>query len=150
MGRQVRRVPAGFDWPVGKTWWGFLLNGVHCETCGGGGKVGYASQDWHKDEDDKHWCPSCEGEGKAHASIDVPEGPAYQLWENTSEGSPISPPFETPEDLARWLADNGASSFGDQVESYATWLAFVAGPGWAPSAVRVGDGPLQSGVRGLS
>jgi hypothetical protein len=47
--------------------------------------------------------------------------------------------------LRRWLADNGASSFGYQTESYETWLKFIRGPGWAPSAISVG-GNFSSGV----
>ena len=35
----------------------------------------------------------------------------YQMYETTTEGTPISPVMETPEALARWLADNNASAF---------------------------------------
>lgn len=99
-------------------------------------------------------CPICEGHcddpakraaAEAWQETPVPKGDAYQLWETTSEGSPISPPKKTPEALARWLADNGASSFGSQTESYDTWLKFVRGPGWAPSAMSDGRG-MMSGV----
>lgn len=81
--------------------------------------------------------------------VDPPSGEGFQLWENTSEGSPLSPVFENPEDLAKWLADNKASSFGSHTESYETWLKFIMGSGWAPSMV-VTDGQLMSGVEGLS
>jgi hypothetical protein len=41
MGREIKRVPVDFDWPVNKTWHGFLmpddLHGVPCRECGGGG-----------------------------------------------------------------------------------------------------------------
>ncbi|MNR40154.1 hypothetical protein D3C85_1584160 [compost metagenome] len=69
------------------------------------------------------------------------------MYETTSEGSPISPAFETPEQLARWLADNGASAFGGSTASYASWLR-VANGGYAPSAVLSSAG-LQSGVEAL-
>lgn len=40
-----------------------------------------------------------------------PKGEGYQLWENTSEGSPQSPVFATLEELCAWCAEN-ASTFG--------------------------------------
>ena len=36
----------------------------------------------------------------------MPKGNWYQLFENVSEGTPLSPPFETKEELVRWLTDN--------------------------------------------
>jgi len=56
------------------------------------------------------------------------------MYENTSEGTPISPPFETPEELARWLADNNASAFGGMTATYEQWLATCKGL-YAPSMV---------------
>jgi len=70
------------------------------------------------------------------------------MYEDTSEGTPISPAFETPEELARWLTDNGASAFGDSTGSYEGWLRVAQG-GWAPSAVSIDGGPLVSGVDAL-
>lgn len=104
-------------------------------------------------------CPICDGHcddpekraaAEAWKETPPPSGDAYQLWETTSEGSPISPPKATPEELARWLADNGASSFGSSTESYETWLKFIRGPGWAPSAVSGGGRGLRSGVEGVT
>lgn len=66
------------------------------------------------------------------------------MYEDTSEGTPISPAFATPEELARWLADNGASAFGNSGASYEQWLATCRGA-WAPSMVLTG-GRLMSGV----
>lgn len=68
----------------------------------------------------------------------------YMMYEDTSEGTPISPAFATPEELARWLADTGASAFGDQTASYEAWLR-IANGGFAPSAIMLG-GKLTSGV----
>lgn len=75
-----------------------------------------------------------------------PEGTAtgWCMYETTSEGTPISPVFETPEDLARWLADTGASAFGGMTATYEQWLG-MARSGWAPSAVSSG-GAFKSGV----
>lgn len=49
----------------------------------------------------------------------------YQMYETTSEGTPISPVFATPEELARWLADTGASTFADDTADYDTWLKMI-------------------------
>lgn len=76
-----------------------------------------------------------------------PEGTATHLmmYEDTSEGTPISPAFATPEELARWLADNNASAFGNDGAPYEAWLATIK-QGWAFSMVKTPDGELQSGV----
>ncbi len=67
------------------------------------------------------------------------------MYEDTSEGTPISPVCETPEELAKWLADNGASSFGSSIATYEQWLVICKG-GWAPSAVYTSETGLISGV----
>lgn len=56
-----------------------------------------------------------------------PEGQAthVMMYENTSEGTPLSPAFATAEELARWLADNGTNYFGRQTTDYDTWLAVI-------------------------
>jgi hypothetical protein len=69
------------------------------------------------------------------------------MYEDTSEGTPISPAFKTPEELARWLADNGASAFGGEGASYEGWLRVARG-GFAPSAVAI-NGVLVNGVDAL-
>lgn len=66
------------------------------------------------------------------------------MYEDTSEGTPISPAFETPEELARWLADNNASAFGGSTATYEQWLGMARG-GWAPSMV-IDSGRMMSGV----
>lgn len=105
-----------------------------------------------------YYCSACDGEGSVwdseQARLDYeqwtpqepPAGPAYQLWETVSEGSPVSPPFERAEDLARWLA---ASDGGrDSGVSYSKWLAFIYGPGWAPSVI-AGPRGVLFGVEGM-
>jgi len=79
------------------------------------------------------WCPK--------------EATHYMMYEDTSEGTPISPVFETPEELARWLSDTGASAFGNQTASYEGWLRVCQG-GYAPSIVVTSAG-LISGVDGI-
>lgn len=69
------------------------------------------------------------------------------MYEDTSEGTPISPAFETPEELAKWLADTGASSFGSMTATYEQWLRICRG-GFAPSMVITG-GAIRSGVEAM-
>lgn len=49
----------------------------------------------------------------------------YQMYETITEGTPISPVMETPEALARWLADNNTSAFGNMGATYDQWLATI-------------------------
>jgi len=71
------------------------------------------------------------------------------MYEDTSEGTPISPAFKTPEELARWLADNNASAFGDMTATYEQWLS-MCNRGWAMSAVYDTTNGMQSGVAALT
>lgn len=80
------------------------------------------------------YMPSWSEEEKTH----------LMMYEDTSEGTPISPAFKTPEELARWLADNGASAFGRDTATYEQWLATI-GDGFAVSLVFDSKG-LRSGV----
>lgn len=79
----------------------------------------------------------------------MPDWPAserthYMMYETTSEGTPISPAFATPEELAKWLADTGASSFGHNKATYKQWLITIH-RGSSVSAVIDSNG-IRSGV----
>ena len=104
-------------------------------------------------------CPTCEGHAihpddiaasEAWEPTEPPEGDGWQMWETTSEGSPISPVFATPEDLARWLADTGASAFGSQGATYEQWLGMIVGPGCSVGSVVLAGGRMISGVEAAS
>lgn len=75
------------------------------------------------------WCTACAGVGvppedqkkvDAWTQTHPPEGPGYQLWETTSEGSPQSPVFETLDALCEWCAAN-ATTFGRFTASAEEW-----------------------------
>lgn len=88
---------------------------------GNQGFNGYSSNCWKLIEQilhetghatDEYTCPDCD-DGFSHAvkaladaweETEPPEGPGWQMWETCSEGSPISPVFETAEELAGYLA----------------------------------------------
>jgi hypothetical protein len=51
----------------------------------------------------------------------------FQMYENVSEGTPLSPVMESPESLARWLADNNADAGAGQTATYEEWLRVCLG-----------------------
>lgn len=74
----------------------------------------------------------------------------FQVWETVSEGTPVTPPFATREELVDYLVANG--DFWDQKRceegnrfmqpkkpgySRETATKFVMGTGWAPSMIVV-------------
>jgi hypothetical protein len=66
-------------------------------------------------------CATCKGKGSVWSSkaakhlakkwkrIQPPKGPGYQLWETVSEGSPVSPVFETEDAFVAYLVGEGHS-----------------------------------------
>lgn len=74
----------------------------------------------------------------------IEERTHYQMYEACTEGTPISPVMDSPEKLARWLADHEASAFGGQTATYEQWLGMI-GEGSAFSAAMI-DGEMKSGV----
>lgn len=162
MGREIRRVPASWSHPK--------ENG-HFRPLFGGMDVFQMQAEWDEEarrwdegfridysKPDRSWKPRGADEtgtyeewaGKRPVESDhMPNWPAaerthFQMYENTTEGTPISPVMESPESLARWLADNGASACGTQTADYDHWLA-VCRCGYAPSMVVIG-GKVMSGV----
>ena len=73
----------------------------------------------------------------------------YIMYETTTEGTPISPAFSTPEKLAKWLAVNKASAFANRTATYEEWLSMIKSMKSVPSAVTSSDG-VKSGVEALS
>jgi hypothetical protein len=106
-------------------------------------------------------CPTCKGHGsiekyegqraeaEAWEPTDPPQGDGWQLWETVSEGSPISPVFAAPEELAHWMASPaytwGAVKSDADRPTYESALRFV-GEGWAPSFVFSPQTGVVSGV----
>ncbi|MCL2715616.1 MAG: hypothetical protein FWD68_13775 [Alphaproteobacteria bacterium] len=71
------------------------------------------------------------------------------MYETTTEGTPVSPQFSTPEELARWLADNKVPVFAHMTADYESWLRVARG-GLAPSAIVGRDGTVVDGVTALT
>lgn len=89
-----------------------------------------------------HDCPDVE--------VQPPTGDGYQLWETVSEGSPISPVFATPEELARWLVEPGNDTSITKDTGYEQWLVFIQGDGWAPSMMCSPEHGLESGISAVA
>jgi len=79
----------------------------------------------------------------------IAERTHYMMYEDTSEGTPLSPPCETPEILASWLANNNASAFGKDTASYDQWLAMIKSK-WSVGAVFTPETGLISGVEAIT
>ena len=156
MGREVRHVPADWQHPIDPD------TGRYKPLFDGAGFAD-ALREWN--EENAKWS---RGEFPDYASEEsrgmtysewagdqpktcdyMPAWPDEQrthlmMYETTSEGTPISPAFETPEELAQWLVDNKASTFGYSTGTYEGWLRVARG-GWAPSMVATASG-VTSGV----
>lgn len=74
-------------------------------------------------------CPVCKGEGvdpevkiayDNWKDYDPPKGAGYQLWETTSDGSPITPVFASLEELCSW-AESNVTIFGSNKISAEEW-----------------------------
>jgi len=164
MGRQVRMVPADWqhpknadgkyiplhgrncaaeqkEWDKGLALW---IQGLRDDYKGGtkphdGRPDVYGWAEWRGPRPrEEEYMPDWPREQRTH----------YMMYEDTSEGTPISPAFATPEELARWLADTGAGAFANMTASYEAWLRVARG-GYAPSMIMDSDG-IQSGVEGLT
>ena len=158
MGREVRRVPAGWEHPRDK-------NGKYKPLYDGSyraavekWKHGYA--DWesgigrpeYSESLDEYW----EYAGNPPDPEDYmfeaePEDRTHwQMYEDTSEGTPISPVFDCPKKLARWLADTGASAFADRTATYDQWLATIDRGHALSAVIAPGTGAVVSGVEALA
>lgn len=88
-----------------------------------------------------------------------PEGSAtwYQVYETVSEGTPVTPPFQTQDELIDYLVTNGdfwdqhrredrTSSMPCEPWSRQSATNFVKGHGWMPSMI-IANGEVLSGSK---
>jgi len=130
MGREIRYVPEGWKHPRRE-------NGAYVPLFPADFAVGEEGDEDYISEED--CMPQWE-----------PEKLTYMMmYENTSEGTPISPAFprEDVEGLAQWLADNNASSFAGRGATKEQWLRTIE-EGYGPCAI-ICNGVLKSGVEGF-
>lgn len=102
-----------------------------CDGCGGHGSLErYEGQ---------------RAEAEAWTAPEPPTGEGWQLWETTSEGSPITPVFDSAEGLARWMSEHPVG-FAKSTITYEAALRWVTEDGWAPSMVGTPEAGLQDGI----
>jgi len=195
MGRELKKVPLDFNWPLKKIWKGYTNPYyVNCPDCKG---IGYSlewqtlraiisllcnaaddsktskeyvsrghvlnylginklGKDFYKiveglvPKEEEHFacgvickkllklanlpedwcnCKTCDGTGihkdylekyEGWERSDPPLGEGFQLWESTSEGSPVSPVFQTLDELCKY-AEANVSVFGNEYISKDQW-----------------------------
>lgn len=231
MGREIKRVPLDFDWPLKQCWEGYLnpWRSTTCGYCNGSGynpETKQVSDDWydfegtgrkwchnitqdevealisggrlmdftHQFERGKGWikiepqptitaemvnqwsrsglghdsinqwicvearakrfgvfghCKMCHGHGELWANLYVrfrhwlwrpqepPKGTGWQVWENVTEGSPISPVFPERGECVNWLVSQGYSQKAAE--------KFVRDGSYAPSLI-VADGKFYEDI----
>lgn len=125
MGREVRRVAANWEHPKDE-------NGHYIPLLAG--PPGYTpdeiaeglAEGWLKGEAPNWGLPVMPQWSEA-------ERTHWQMYEDTTEGTPISPVMADPDELAHWLADTNASAFGAQTATYEQWRRTIE-RGYAISA----------------
>lgn len=127
MGRELKRVPMNFNYPAHKVWYGFYLGvstcmsgakNKHCEQCRKMAEIkGMPMTSCNCPDFDKYLE---EPLLKLNELLAPPVGEGYQLWETTSEGSPVSPVFATLDELCEWC-EKYATTFGSFKASEAEW-----------------------------
>jgi hypothetical protein len=163
MGREIRRVPKGWEHPRGERG---LFVPLHDEDYGTAISEWIDNhQKWLRGEhEDQIADPALKSQYQYFAQWAggppnvaeyrqrwESEPVCYQLYENVSEGTPVSPVFETPEALIDYLVANG--DFWDQQRGEGRTYSRPAAEnvvhgGYAPSLV-IGNGQVMHGAEGI-
>lgn len=144
MTREVRKVPAGWVhpsdgfYPDGQVCYDPLFDGAtfaakaaawdKCAAEWARGEFpGYATEesklkpyeDWDGPRPDpEHYMPLWTDAERTH----------FVLYENTTEGTPLSPAFATEEELARWATEHCAAAYyPNRRLTYEDWLRLIKG-----------------------
>lgn len=121
MGRELRRVPLDFDYPINKVWYGYYLKPSFCHSTFQAGCEGCRKFAQIKGiKLSSTGCPDFHAQIELNFDIEPPKGEGYQLWETTSEGSPKSPVFKTLEELCEWC-EEFATTFADYKATKEQW-----------------------------
>jgi len=125
MGRELKRVPMNFNAPLNEIWRGYIIPKemlktfpvTSCEDC---------TAQHENDEDFCHeeatpYCIYYNPVYRDQWHYEPPTGEGFQLWETTSEGSPVSPVFASAEELADWCTVH-ATTFASCKATKEQWL----------------------------
>jgi hypothetical protein len=155
MGREIRRVPKGWEHPKDGAHYRPLFDGSFSDELA---RWKDRKAAWDRGEREDYavgeTMPFEEWDGHEPVREDYrPDWPAeqcvcFQVYENVSEGTPISPVFETREGLIAWLMNDGSGlGFGGTVLKLSREAAEgFANSGYAPSAVGFNHTGLVSGL----
>ena len=118
MGIYIKRVDMSFDYPLDTKWKGYIRpfdrDFYSCPFCKGTGYA-YPIESGRTHRKNTTECKHCDGSGEYWISNDLkmiheaweptepPSGDGYQAWEDVTEGSPISPVFESKNLLLQFL-----------------------------------------------
>lgn len=128
MGRELKRVPLDFDYPIGEIWKGYDASKSKdkiifwkdykgesiCAECG---RI-------YNDCSESHVYCLYHPDNQAIWKYDPPTGEGYQLWSTTTEGHPMSPVFETLEELCEWCAEN-ETTFASFTATKDEWMKML-------------------------
>ncbi len=172
MGREIRRVPPNWQHPLKESCPHYPTCDQMCYQPKYEQNIDDALNEWLKDFDRVRAGNMDDFEKTCYASLaewikDNPppdldyyvnykkeEATWYQVYQTVSEGSPVTPPFATQEELIDYLVENGdfwdqerAKRDGYKFEGYSRNVAekFVMGSGWVPSMVMTG-GVIKQGI----
>lgn len=161
MGREIRRVPPNWEHPTERCrhepWRGGCSYAKkHGGKCLTPLRTGYAEAkaEFEKMQAEKGLQEAIDYFGSApDVNEYVPEWTEaeatwFQVYETVSEGTPVTPPFATREELVEYLVQHG--DFWSQLDgkpgfSRKAAEAFVMGDGWVPSMI-VSDGKISVGI----
>ena len=142
MSREARRVSANWEHPKNEKGH-YIPHYEHFPYNDEEIKEGL-SEGWLKNEPPNYGCNVMQQWPKS-------ERTHYQMYESTTEGTPISPVMESPEVLARWLTDNKASAGPYATATYDEWLAMIKASSSVGSFVgNRATGEIMSGVEAVS
>jgi hypothetical protein len=151
MGREIRKVPANWDHPQQEGRHDGRLQPMfdtrfedaaaewkaELAKWEAGERPDYCSDDSNNLE---YWEWNGDPPGRAYyRPWKDEEATWFQVWETVSEGTPVTPPFATEQELIDYLATHG--DFWDQKRGDGPWAREAAtkfvGIGWAPSLMVV-------------
>ena len=159
MGREIRRVPPNWEHPRDNKQKYIPLYDIDFDTEIERWYEEYKLwQKWeHPDQLDRpdRTCTFWEWDGgpprpETHRPVFTEEPTWYQIYETVSEGTPVSPPFATKEELIDYLVKYG--DYWDQNRGDGGWdrknAEQFVGDGWAPS-MWICDGVLGMSRDGM-
>jgi hypothetical protein len=136
MGRELKRVPLDYEYEIGEVWKGFAptlddfqhmkeitkqvpeilqYDGIICKEC---------DRIFNNCDEEARYCVWNNSELKKHWYYEPPVGEGFQIWSTTSEGHPMTPVFETLDELCEYAADN-VSTFADYMATKDEWMKML-------------------------